>query len=227
MRATFLKGVALGAAVSSVTLVTSAAVAGNGVGKIFNLGQTNTVNQTTKLTGSTNGRQLSVVNSSSGAAATGVGINVAAGKPPLQVNSSALVQNLNANYLGGTASSGFMHGVGGTTQSGLIQIAFGGSVLLASVPNLGALWGNCVNAASANVVLETNSSLGQFLYSNPQGNTYAVGGTTISIVGSGQVGFGSGLISSGSHTASVEAATNVPFPSTGQCWFMAQVTASG
>ena len=43
---TFLQGVALGAAVAMVTLVASAAVAGTGIGQVFNLGTENRVNVT-------------------------------------------------------------------------------------------------------------------------------------------------------------------------------------
>jgi hypothetical protein len=44
MKATFFKGVALGAAVSLVTLAATAAFAGTDVGKVFNLGEDNRAN---------------------------------------------------------------------------------------------------------------------------------------------------------------------------------------
>jgi hypothetical protein len=62
MKPTFYKGIALGAAVSVLVLVASTAVAGTGVGGIFNLGASNTVNGTTGLSGSTAGPQLKVSN---------------------------------------------------------------------------------------------------------------------------------------------------------------------
>jgi hypothetical protein len=80
--------VVLGAVVSVVTLFGTAAVAGTGVGGIFNLGRTNTVNARTTLSGSTAGPQLQVSNSSTKKGASGIAINVAKGKPPLAVNSS-------------------------------------------------------------------------------------------------------------------------------------------
>jgi hypothetical protein len=51
MRTGFLKGVVLGAIVSTLTLAASVALAGSGIGGVFNLGQPNTVNKTTTLTG--------------------------------------------------------------------------------------------------------------------------------------------------------------------------------
>jgi hypothetical protein len=105
VKATFFKGVALGAVVGSLTLVGTAAVAGTGVGAVFNLGKTNTVNGTTALTGSTNGQQLHLVNTSTGSAAAGLGIQTATGKPPLVVNSTTKVTHLNADLLDGINSA--------------------------------------------------------------------------------------------------------------------------
>jgi hypothetical protein len=106
-RPTFFMGVVLGAIVSVVTLFGTAAVAGTGVGGVFNLGRTNTVNAKTTLTGSHAGSQLQVINSSSGKGANGIGINVAKGKSPLTVNSSTKVSNLNADYVDGQHASAF------------------------------------------------------------------------------------------------------------------------
>ena len=106
-RPTFFMGVVLGAIVSVVTLFGTAAVAGTGVGGIFNLGRTNTVNARTTLTGSHAGSQLQVINSSSGKGANGIGINVAKGKSPLVVNSATKVSNLNADYLDGQHAAAF------------------------------------------------------------------------------------------------------------------------
>lgn len=124
MKATFLKGVALGSVVSLVTLSASAAVAGTGVGAIFNLGRTNSVDATTLLTGSTNGKQLQITNSSTRRGAVGLGIKVAAGRPPLAVSNPTKIDHLNADLLDGVHASGFvrtshiMHGAIDTTASG-------------------------------------------------------------------------------------------------------------
>jgi hypothetical protein len=88
------------AVVASLTLATaSAALAGSGVGGVFNLGKTNTVNAITKLTGSVAGSSLQIINNSTDAAATALDLRVASGKPPLKVNSTTKVANLNADRL--------------------------------------------------------------------------------------------------------------------------------
>jgi hypothetical protein len=118
MKATFLKGVLLGAVVGSMTLVGTAAFAGTGVGGIFNLGKYNGVNGTTTLAGSTRGKQLSVVNTNSGAGATGVAIAVHNGKPPLTVNSATKVVNLNADKLDGLDSAKLQRRIQGACTHG-------------------------------------------------------------------------------------------------------------
>ena len=55
----------LAGALAATLLTTTSALAGSGVGATFNLGQTNTVNGTSVLTGSSSGPQLKVLNSSS------------------------------------------------------------------------------------------------------------------------------------------------------------------
>jgi hypothetical protein len=153
------------AAITALALTTTTALGGSGVGGVFNLGQTNTVNGTSTLTGTTGGPQLKVANSSSAyngitatsgngagvavygahsgttgtgaavrgqsasAAAPGVlGVNtgggpglqaiVNAGKPPLSVNSSAMVPNLNADKVDGLDAGAFwkLGGNAGTTS---------------------------------------------------------------------------------------------------------------
>jgi hypothetical protein len=114
MKHPFFKGVALGAITSTVVLIAATALAGTGIGGVFNLGKTNTVNETTTLTGAKAGKQLQVTNTSIGAGATGIGINVKPGKPPLTVNSSTRVANLNADKLDGVDSKGLIQGTGQT-----------------------------------------------------------------------------------------------------------------
>ena len=107
MKATFLKGVVLGSVVSVLMLTATAAFAGSGVGAVFNLGRYNGVNGTTKLGGSTAGKQLDITNTSNGKGAAGIGITVHSGKPPLVVNSATKVTHLNADQLDGLDSSKF------------------------------------------------------------------------------------------------------------------------
>ena len=62
MGSIFVKGVAFGAIACVVAMSWSAALAGTGVGAVFNLGTTNTANSSTLLQGTTRGQQLRVVN---------------------------------------------------------------------------------------------------------------------------------------------------------------------
>jgi hypothetical protein len=77
---------------------TLAATGGN-----FVLGQPNSADQTTSLTrtGANAGKGLQVTNTSTGAGATALGLNVASGHPPFTVNSGTKVANLNADKLDG------------------------------------------------------------------------------------------------------------------------------
>ena len=57
------------------------------------------MNAITKLTGSVAGSSLQIFNNSTDAAATALELRVASGKPPLKVNSTTKVANLNADRL--------------------------------------------------------------------------------------------------------------------------------
>lgn len=138
MKRYFGKGaglVVLGAATSTLVLAGTTAFAGTGIGGIFNLGQTNTVNASSVLAGSTGGDQLDVVNFDTGASSTAAGFlgksptapavnaaNTANGpalalsvKPsfaPFTTNSTGHVANLNADQLDSIDSTGFVQGKG-------------------------------------------------------------------------------------------------------------------
>ena len=58
----FARGVVLGAVVSTVVLIAATALAGAGIGAVFNLGQLNTVNASTRLRGTVTHSMLSVTN---------------------------------------------------------------------------------------------------------------------------------------------------------------------
>lgn len=101
----FLKGVIVGSLVAATVMMAGTALAGTGIGAVFNLGRTNTVNSTTTLTGKASGRMLQVTNKGSGPA---LGVTVQAGKAPLTVNSTGKVTNLNADALDGSHSTDFV-----------------------------------------------------------------------------------------------------------------------
>jgi hypothetical protein len=115
---TFFKGVILGAAVAMVTLVASAAFAGTGVGKIFNLGEDNRVNSRSQLEGTAPSALFSVTNANKSASASGISIAVPAGNPPLVVNSATKVRNLNADLLDGRDASTFQGAVSQACPNG-------------------------------------------------------------------------------------------------------------
>ena len=100
----FLKGTAVAIVSAVVILAATAALAGSGVGGIFNLGVKNSVNRTSSLIGKTAGAMLRVQNKGSGPAAS---FQVAAGNTPFTVNTSVRVANLNADMVDGKNSSDF------------------------------------------------------------------------------------------------------------------------
>jgi hypothetical protein len=96
-----------GVALAALLLTTTTALAGSGVGGVFNLGQTNSVTGTSTLTGDTAAPQLTVKNTSTNTSATALNLSVAAGRTPFKVNSPVKVANLNADQLDGKDSTAF------------------------------------------------------------------------------------------------------------------------
>lgn len=96
----FWKGLLLGCVCSSLVLAVSTAIAGTGVGAVFNLGASNSVNATTALQGTTSGTQLAVVNHGAGPAVYGSG-----------AASAGVVRGVN------TATTGSGSGLAGSASS--------------------------------------------------------------------------------------------------------------
>jgi hypothetical protein len=161
----FLKGVALGAAVSTVVVAATAAVAGNGVGGVFNLGQGNTVDQTTALSGAPVGKpSLKLTNSSTAAGATALSLNVASGLPPFSVNSNTKVAKLNADKLDGFDSTGFL--------PNQVPLSLSGSTATGAIVSAS-------NSGNANGFQGTsNAGLASGVYGENTGGGYGVGGRT-------------------------------------------------
>jgi hypothetical protein len=118
MKATFLKGVVLGSAVSITALAATAAFAGTGMGKVFNLGEDNRVNVRSQLEGTAPSALLNVTNANGSASASGISIDVPASNPPLVVNSATKVKNLNADLLDGRNSSTFQGAISTACPNG-------------------------------------------------------------------------------------------------------------
>jgi hypothetical protein len=100
----FLVGLAVMLALVFGVAVT--ALAGTGVGATFNLGKINTVNALSRLEGSTINSMLKIDQNGSGTALN-LEVQDPANKPPMLVNSSAKVTNLNSDLLDGKSSEQF------------------------------------------------------------------------------------------------------------------------
>jgi hypothetical protein len=107
----FGMGFVVGVVLTAIGLAATAAVAGTGVGGVFNLGVINRVDKGTTLSGAAP-KLLIIKNTGTGASAVGLAITVPTGKPPLQVNSKARVANLNADLLDGKHATDFVNGPG-------------------------------------------------------------------------------------------------------------------
>jgi hypothetical protein len=140
----FAYGVVAGAVVCAVALLSPAALAGTGIGGVFNLGTTNKTNATTVLRGTTDGQQLRVSNSATGGSGVaGIGIHTTAGHPPLVVDSRTKVTNLNADLLDGQGAAAFVGG-GGQVVSGSLEAPITGTTsTLLAVPGFGRMEATC------------------------------------------------------------------------------------
>ncbi len=74
-------------------------------GAAFVLGVVNAATARTFLGANFNGTALQLSNTSAGASATALTLSVAAGHPPMKVNSTTRVTNLNADYVDGLDST--------------------------------------------------------------------------------------------------------------------------
>lgn len=88
-----------------VVMSATVALAGAGIGAVFNLGKTNTVNATSILTGSEPGAGLSVTNTNTAAAATPLSLTAAPGRAPFAVSNATQITHLNSNYVQGYGRS--------------------------------------------------------------------------------------------------------------------------
>ena len=104
-----------------VLVVAGTAAAGSGIGGVFNLGATNTVNALTQLVGNYS-KMLHIKNTSTSTSSFVLGLQTAYGtplqligstsKPPFTTNSGVKVANLNADKLDGLDQSAFLRSTG-------------------------------------------------------------------------------------------------------------------
>jgi hypothetical protein len=137
----------MGAALAALVLTTTTALAGSGVGGVFNLGQTNTVNQKSTLTGATSDPELIVQNTGAGSALSLIG---GAGAAPFKVNSTTKVGSLNADFLDGLDSAVLQKRVTGTCATGqaIRVVNATGTVSCQAVGGAGGSWSLSGNAGS-------------------------------------------------------------------------------
>ena len=135
-------------AVGAALVLATFALAGSGVGGVFNLGQVNTVDQKTTLTGATSEAQLSVQNTGTGPALNLVG---GAGAAAFKVDSDIKIANLNADKLDGLDSAGLQKRVTGTCGAGqaIKVVNADGSVSCEPVGGAGGSWSLSGNAGTA------------------------------------------------------------------------------
>jgi hypothetical protein len=103
--------------------VATTALAGTGIGATFNLGKVNSVNAVSKLVGSVAGPSLQIDNNATDANATALELQVEPGKPPMKVNSSAEVENLNVDQMDGQSTSEFLEGCEAASVGGAVRSA--------------------------------------------------------------------------------------------------------
>jgi hypothetical protein len=157
MQLTTVKPVLIGVGAAAAVIAVTGAAAASGVVPVFKLGETNRVNATSGLTGSTKNSMLAVTNDGGGPA---LGLHVSSGKAPLIVNSSARVANLNASLLSGLAAGQFVQGGGESRSFGFTMpvptSGFTQKTLL-SLPGFGTLNALCLSGSpqTAQVTLHT------------------------------------------------------------------------
>jgi hypothetical protein len=95
----------LGASAAALVLFTPAALSGSGVGDVFNLGQTNTVDAQSVLTGNAPGSSMLRVQNTGGDVA--LSLTVEPGAAPLRTNSTVKAPNLNADFVDGFDAADF------------------------------------------------------------------------------------------------------------------------
>ena len=137
---------ALAGACATVLITTTSALAGSGVGAVFNLGQTNTVNQKSTLTGATSDSELLVQNTGSGSA---LNLATGAGVPAFKVNSSTKIGNLNADLLDGLDSTALQKRVTGTCTAGqAIRVVNAEGTVACEPVGIAGAWGLKGNSGS-------------------------------------------------------------------------------
>lgn len=182
----FVRGAAIGGVGAAFVIAVSSALAGTGVNGVFNLGETNSVDQQTILSGATpNGTgesQLQVTDTlAAGAPAVGAQNQssaptvrmqnkgggsaaqfiVGAAKAPFTVSNKNKVVNLNADLLDGIDSTGFTQGAGHfySNRGAALEASTPNVDQALVIPNLGELDIYCGNTGYAVKFLNSSGVL--------------------------------------------------------------------
>ena len=151
-------------------------------GDSWKLGFPNSASSSTQLTGTVNGKLVKLTNNSGGGSASALSLNVASGKPPMTVNSSTKVNNLNADQLDGQDSSAFLPAGGEAVNSdnldGLDSAAFGRLIALRTSNTSATIaagdnyilvpaWtpdvsGRCLVSAETQIIGSANTDIGPY-----------------------------------------------------------------
>jgi hypothetical protein len=134
MRGSFLKGVAVGAVCVLVGGISTLALAGSGIGGVFNLGVSNSVDAKTSLTGSTATPQLQVTNTNTNAGAAGIVVSSASTTPTGSFANSSTGMGLSVTSASGI---GVFARSGGAATAGLNARNTGGGPAATFVVNSG------------------------------------------------------------------------------------------
>lgn len=156
-----LKGIVVGSLVAAIVTMTGTALAGTGIGAVFNLGKANSVNRSSSLSGATSGKLLQLTDKGTGAA---LGLTTKPGKAPLVVSSTAKVARLNADTVDGMHAGDLAQGAAGIFQSRRsVPSSTTGRVDMVAVPGFGVLSAELVGSGALKLPAFVNSQSQEML----------------------------------------------------------------
>jgi hypothetical protein len=134
------RAVVIFGAVLVAAIAVQPVLAGTGLGAVFNLGRTNTMNGATTLRGNAATRILQVTNTGTGPA---LALSTKSTVPPMTVSSSTKVAHLNSDLLDGIDSTGFIQGSGKLSRGRLTEPLNSGNSAILAVAGFGSIEASC------------------------------------------------------------------------------------
>jgi hypothetical protein len=154
---------------------------------------------------------------------------VTSGKPPLVVNSTTQVNNLNSNFLQGKPAAAFVQGIFGSVHSARITIPFGSSTNLGNVGRFGSLLAECQNSSATHANMKYGATKNQIIGITgsglPEFATLGAGAQLLSLGGDSPEAIMTAQFSGGSEVAVATIVWGDSFTA-GNCDFAIQVTDS-